>query len=124
MDDSNTRYIFAHNLHLTFDGVRYYSVSVILYTIDYFFILMIYLDRYRLIKNKRITYKTVGARAIVHSNTVVARATIETWIRPTFVPINLAIYSRITVDAVTRIGTARRRKKFCSEKINKFLLNS
>lgn len=55
-------------------------------------------------EGRRITYKTIDASAIICSNAVVARATIETRIRPALVPINLAMNSRITVDTITRIG--------------------
>lgn len=54
-----------------------------------------------------LTYETVGTGAIVRCNSVVARTTVETRIRPTIVPIDLAVYPGVAVDAVTRVGTER-----------------
>lgn len=58
-------------------------------------------------RTKRITYETVGARAIVRGDAVVACTTVEARIRPALVPINLTVDPRVAVDAVTGVSATR-----------------
>lgn len=62
-------------------------------------------------QGSRVTYKTLGTGAIICCNGVVARPPVQAWIGPAVVPINLAINSGVTVDAVTRIRIVRAAKR-------------